>query len=198
MLAPLLAAAIAAVPVAPTAAAKDVVDAMTLPGMHVGLRYIDCGFINAFYAPTDDIGIFKGVPMLLPGHTVFICNEVLQEPLAFVRFVVAHEMSHAIVDQYGIPVTGSQEAAADELAAVSLIALGFREDVGDAGLWHAGHPGTEDPMDEHPSNNRRAWTLTCYADGAKDDGSRYCKRYFRTALVNWTRLIATFHKDSGK
>ncbi len=74
------------------------------------------GFIVAFFV----FGLASGACASAP-------TEDDEERLLFVigniAFVLAHEFSHLVIDDYEIPVLGNSEDAADTLAAVSLIRL---------------------------------------------------------------------------
>src|SRR5262245_33029669 len=122
-------AVVLAVAAATHADVEAVVKDMTFPGMSVSVEYLNCGFINAAYFPVEQIIWWGESPRIVHPRTVILCNETLPEGVGFTRFIVAHEMAHAIVDQYRIPTTGSEEAAADELAAVIEIAGGHRDDI---------------------------------------------------------------------
>lgn len=174
----------------PMAEVKSVVDSMTLPGMTVDLKYIDCGFINAAYFPVDQY-LWWGEVRLIPARTIVVCSELLREDVHFLRFIVAHEMSHAVIHQWRIPTTGSEEAAADELAAVLLAADGHVDDVEAAGQWFHDHDSHDaQPEDEHPTDARRSWILKCYAAGTQSDGSAHCRRIMSHAVLSWVRLLA--------
>ena len=95
------------------------------------LRYVtaECGEFGAFYKPAD--------------AEVVLCYETLQtlhergeaqqralgldpdHPLRYtranVRFIVLHETGHALVDLLDLPVTGRQEDAVDQLAAMLML-----------------------------------------------------------------------------
>jgi len=174
----------------PHSVVEDTVKEFSLPGVHVRVRYHDCGFINAAYI--DSPGFIPwGDGIYVEEHDVLICNEILKESPGFLRVIVAHEMSHAITEQYRIPTTGSVEAAADELASVILLADGYRKDLEEAADWFKVHDdGDPNTTDEHPSNARRAFILKCYADGSVDSGAPHCRYLLTRAAINWARLIA--------
>ncbi len=152
---------------------EAIVSDMTLEGMDVGLVFTKCGYVNAYYWPEYD--------------TVVFCEEALEQGRGFARFVAAHEMTHAIIDQYSIPYTGSEEDAADELAAIAL----EPEDVLEASLWFRRRGFPEDPRDSHSSNARRAWNLACLADGADERPVlEECAYKYQHALWSWARLLS--------
>jgi hypothetical protein len=152
-----------------------IADAMTLPGMKVSLSYRDCGQVNAYYWYAT--------------KTVVICNELLDEPIGFVRFVMAHEMAHAVIMQKDIPYTGSHEDAADQLAAVFLYVNDMREDIYEAAEWfYQWRDAEPSPLDDHTWPHQRAWQLFCYYVGTEETGSE-CNHRFGQALKAWDRLL---------
>lgn len=155
----------------------DVVEEMRMPGVNTTIEWADCGEVNAYYTPSL--------------QTVTMCRELLPYGGPFIRFVLAHELAHGVIRQRDIPYTGSQEVAADELAAVVLSLYHDQEAVlAAANFWfQQGNP--EIPWDPHPGNVRRGYTLSCLADTSKGDySSFYCSQgAFQTARHTWMRLL---------
>ncbi len=76
----------------------------------------DCGFANAYYRPATS--------------TIGMCYEMYrslqeqfnpQDALEVFRFIFLHELGHALIDQFDLPILGGEEDAADALATVLLI-----------------------------------------------------------------------------
>lgn len=155
------------------------IEKMKLPGIEVLPVVMPCGQVNAGYVPKT--------------HELIMCAETLSEGPDVVRFITAHEMAHAIIDQYRLPIPGSEEEAADELAAVYLGMTGQTQTILNIAIWDVQHPSTPNEWDDHPSNSKRAATLICLGDGAEDDSLIVeCRRKFLRAELTWTRLIAAF------
>lgn len=153
-----------------------VVDEMTLPGMEVSVEVMPCGQINAFYYP--------------PMKAIVVCREALELDPGVLRFFIAHEMAHAIIDQYDIPVPSSEEAAADELAAVALIGMGDKVAVVDVSMFFANHPDTEDVWDDHQSHAKRAASALCLVAGSEAVALLPdCGDKFHHAARTWLRLL---------
>lgn len=93
------------------------------------LRTKDCGQQNAFYNPDD--------------HSVTVCYELMEhffdvfraggyndkkaydKMFDVIRFVFLHEIGHALIDTYKLPVTANEEDAADRCSAfINLEELG--------------------------------------------------------------------------
>lgn len=174
------AVAVAALVVADDGAGENYLQAemhtLMLPGMSLAMEVIPCGSINAAYFP--------------PAHTIFVCRELLVLPKPVIRFVLAHEMGHAIIDQLDIPIAGSEEAAADELAAVALEAIGDQDAVYSGALWMEQQDVKEDVWDDHQSSRKRAAVIMCLADGAESvPVLAECGGKFHHAQVTWSHLI---------
>lgn len=159
--------------------AEMIVDSMTLDGMDVSLVFWRCGQVNAFYYPAL--------------KTVVVCGELLEElNFSQVRFVVAHEMAHAIIMQRDLPFTGSHEDAADELAAVYLYSQDLRDDIFAAAEWFWDYRQYKGgPFDDHTDPEKRAYKLLCYWDGSRGADSEIdvCYDRFSRALRAWDRLL---------
>lgn len=167
--------AISAPPSLDDQVAKVVKD-MTFSSMTVSLMPMDCGSPNAAYMP----GL----------RTIVVCNELVAKFPGSVTFIVAHEMAHAIIDQLDLPITGSEEAAADELAAVYSLSVGHPERVLAAAVFFDSLPGGHQLSDPHPDPQQRMWTLRCYEDGARAISViENCSDIYTHAVRTWGRLL---------
>lgn len=159
----------------------EAIGIMMLPGLEVRVEQFSCGEVNAAYLPRQRV--------------MWICNELLvQASPAVVRAVVAHEMAHAIIRQYSVPFTGSEEVAADELSAVMMANAGHQTDVLQAAAlleqWSLDPTYRDVIEDEHPSLPRRVYTLRCLEDGSEQfPNDLTCQRRFERAAHNWDRLL---------
>ena len=156
---------------------KDIEKYMRFPGMEdVQVVWQDCGEVNAYWDRR---------------RTVIMCNELRARPEGQQRFYLAHEFAHAIIDRLHIPYTGSEETAADELAALSMILMGYEDDVQameavftqDATPWL-------DPSDPHLHKMQRAHNLGCLRLGRYGWPIDGCDWKWREAVVNWTKLLS--------
>lgn len=127
----------------------DIITGMTPKGVKVTVQWKQCGFLNSAYEDKT--------------QTITMCYELFKLPPGVIRFVAAHEMTHAILHQLDLPFTGMEELAADEYAGEWMLTHGFKDDVKAAIHWFDSFPsglhGAEDPYDEHPSDARRSWQL---------------------------------------
>ena len=161
----------------------DVVSTVRGPIDIEGISLRACGYSNAWYHADT--------------RTLEFCTELAAESPEFQRFVVAHEMSHAIIDQLEVPFTGSEEDAADELGALLLISTGHAEDlVGAASHYWEETDSTPDPTDDHATSQRRGWNLLCLYAGSIGDraGSVMCTYKFSRAAHAWARLLSNDRK----
>lgn len=89
-------------------------------------------------------------------------------------FILVHELGHAFVDVFGLPITGREEDAVDGLATV------FMTDAVKNGLQYAfdtarffkllqsyqGAPDVQQFQDEHSLSVQRAYDIVCHVGGA--------------------------------
>lgn len=151
---------------------ETLADKVIPDGVTVDVVWRRCGQVNGYYSP----------------GTITMCYEDLFDP-EFARFVFAHEVGHAVVDQMNVPVIGSEEVAADEYAAWCLAHADDRDAILAGVKFFLEHPRPEDPVDPHPSPARRAWTLLCLEDGSEDSPTvAQCAREWKRADRTWERM----------
>ena len=143
---------------------------------NVGIRSEQCGEVNAFYNGNDG--------------TVTFCYELLQHLAAvFVpdgawsteqreavdgaaTFILMHEVGHALVDVLDLPITGREEDAVDQLAAVMLINSGDKGAAAALNGVRAIQPGrnavydNSDFADEHSLGPQRLFNIACWIYGS--------------------------------
>ncbi|MEO8550918.1 MAG: DUF4344 domain-containing metallopeptidase [Kofleriaceae bacterium] len=140
------------------------------------IKVRECGVVNAFYSPTD--------------HSISICHEFWDDTLALfkragnddkkadqlargtVMFAFFHEFGHALVGEFGLPITGKGEDAADEIATLFLgEAKQFgRESALSGASWFqtmAADPKHHNVFyDEHSFDEQRVVSITCLLYGS--------------------------------
>ena len=89
----------------------------------VGIRGAECGMENAFYHPRE-----KAITMcyefvdasLRAGEAVYPDDPVAADDFAYnvIDGIMLHEVGHALVDIYDLPVTGMEEDAVDQFSAL--------------------------------------------------------------------------------
>ena len=146
-----------------------------VPGVEYTVSWKACGQINAYYSHRK--------------RHITLCYELLEASNpGTVRFILGHEIGHAVIRQLRVPFTGLEEAAADEFSAVILGWYGQRDDVLVAGRWFVAQGGEENPWDEHPGNMRRGITLACLYLGVEAEQSDCTYEWLR-ASSSWQRLL---------
>jgi hypothetical protein len=200
-------------------AADQLNRALVLP-TDITLRTQDCNQVNAFYDPND--------------HSVTMCYELMEhfyqtfrgsgdsqsdaygKMFEAVRFVFLHEIGHALIDIYKLPVTANEEDAADRLSAfVNLKELG---DEGVKAVFAAaeafqiesrrGTPAQRNLADEHLLQEQRFYNSLCMIYGSntakyekivtegflpKERAVR-CQNEFQRTVDSWQRLLAPWRK----
>jgi len=133
-----------------------------------------------------------------------------------------HEMGHALIDIYELPITGPEESVADQFGA--FMVLGFLEQeiahdiMMDTAIdfWLAAEENpdlTESAFaDTHGLNQQRFYDLACWAYGSDPDYHQYmwstkdwipenrlqwCEWEYETMMYAWNILLAPFFKDSS-
>jgi hypothetical protein len=126
----------------------------------------DCGFANAYYRPATS--------------TIGMCYEMYrslqekfnpQDALEVFRFIFLHELGHALIDQFDLPILGGEEDAADALATVLLIEGGAPSraavlaGVNFFDLYRSGLANNW--ADEHAVGPQRMFNLVCWGAGGE-------------------------------
>ncbi len=95
----------------------------------ITLRSKECNEVNAFYSPEDQ-SVTVCYELMEHFYQVFRSggasgDKAYQKMFDAVRFVFLHEIGHALIDTYKLPVTGNEEDAADRCSAyINLTELG--------------------------------------------------------------------------
>ncbi len=200
-------------------AADQLNRALVLPA-DITLQVKDCGEQNAFYDANE--------------RNVTICYELMQrfydtfkkgkapdetaseKMFDAIRFVFLHEIGHALIDVYKLPVAGNEEDAADRLSAfVNLKELG--ED-GVRAVFAAADAfaieskfsktTTRNLADEHLLQEQRFYNSLCMIYGS--DPEKYsnivsdgylpkeravrCQNEFKRTVESWTVLLEPWRK----
>lgn len=132
-------------------------------------------------------------------------------------FVFLHELAHAVIDQYDVPIITREEDAADGFAAMFLI----RSNAADAALLAADlwnpelvtQPVVQSAADEHSFNAQRYYNMLCLVYGSAprryealtangtlpDARAEKCRAEYNEQLEAWERLLEPWLKplDEG-
>lgn len=200
-------------------AAAQLNQALILP-FDIRLRATDCGETNAFYNPNE--------------RTVTICYELMEyyyklfkaagqtnEEAAknmhnAVRFAFLHEVGHALIDAYRLPLTGNEEDAADRCSAyISLeeIPDGARYVLAAADAFAVesklSGARSRNLADEHLLQEQRFYNSLCMIYGSNPAkyanivGGKYlpetraarCPSEYERTIQSWRELLKPWRKD---
>jgi putative metallopeptidase DUF4344 len=202
-----------------TAAAK-LNNSLALPN-DIILRTKDCKEVNAFYDAND--------------RSVTMCYELMEhfyrtfknsgetEEKAYakmsdaVRFVFLHEIAHALIDQYKLPIAGNEEDAADRCSAYinlkELGADGVRAVFAAADAFELESKQTtaskRNMADEHLLQEQRFYNSLCMIYGSNpekhanivSDGylpkerAVRCQGEYQRTVDSWVSLLGPWRKD---
>ncbi len=143
---------------------------------NIDLRLDECQMVNAYYSPRDRDIVFcyellEELAMIFGGSDGWTAEEQEAVQGAF-RFIMMHEVGHALVHNLDLPITGREEDAADQLAVVTLV-----ENSGDKGAEAALNgvlaiqPATNsfddsEFADEHSLGPVRLYNVLCWIYGS--------------------------------
>lgn len=183
----------------------------------------ECGESNAFYSQpkTEVVLCYELVDDILSKAKKTAKEQKLDD--AFVsdyvygalRFILLHELGHAMIDQLQLPITGREETAADEFAAVLLLQYldwgesrgGVESSLHYAGVYLAGGAGKHDVSefaDEHEIGEQRYFNLLCIVYGSDPSGfldlvteqglprerADTCPAYTKRVMTSWYELLS--------
>lgn len=200
-------------------AARDLNKNLALP-YDLTLVTRDCGEVNAFYNPKD--------------HSVTMCYEIMdyyydlfkrggydekeasRKMFDAMQFIFLHEVGHALIDAYQLPVTGNEEDAADKLSSyINLKELnesGSRAAIAAAeafDLQAKSNEGKNLPFyDEHSLDQQRFYNILCQLYGSNE--SKYevlvtkgllpeqravrCPTEFQRNVQTWEALLKDYRR----
>jgi len=178
----------------------------------VTLTFAECGESNAFYRPeTGTVTVcFELVDEL--DHLFADDKDRDQSVNDALLFTTMHEVGHALVNVLDLPVTGREEDAVDQLAA--LILVDGADDGDEAainGVRGLPDDGQMDEMafaDEHALNGQRFYNVLClvygqdpdaYADWTRDgtlppERADRCPTEYEQTRTAWQKLLLPYLK----
>lgn len=187
--------------------------------MPVVLR--ECGEVNAFYDPeTGEISVCYELVehyfeiFMADAETDEEQEEAGTSAANATVFTFFHEMGHALIAIYDLPVTGKEEDAVDQLAAIILLEGGEEgenaaidgansfvgeeeEEMDDLSFW-----------DEHSLSEQRFYNILCWIYGKDSEGYQYlvddetlpadraerCPAEFDRMYRSWDKLLGPYVK----
>lgn len=203
--------------------AADTLNRSLILPYDIYLRKKDCGEANAHYDSED--------------HSITVCYELMEyysrlfrnsesseteidkKMFDAVRFVFLHELGHGLIDAYKIPITGSEEDAADRLSSyICLVQMGedgVRATLAAADAFHieakqsAGNQAGKDYSDEHLLQEQRFYNTLCMIYGSDTTKYEYfvsrkylpearaarCPNEYERMVQSWNELLQKWRRD---
>ena len=185
-----------------------------------------CGQENAFYDPSSRriILCYELVAGLAEGFRKdeeLTDDEVGVQVIASLIFTFFHELGHAAVDVFDLPVTGNEEDAVDRFATLILLAGNKTNsedndtDLADSAIGSFDLDTAEsledmDFADEHPVNEQRWFTMACLMVGSDPNRYEYlvgdnglpegragaCPAEFEKIQRSWNQLLKPHLRQS--
>jgi hypothetical protein len=187
----------------------------------IQVTFAECGEENAYYDPAA-IEITMCYELIqryvdILGEDAQSQEEIDLEVIHAGLFTFLHELGHALVDQYQLPVTGKEEDAVDSFAAILLIESGEEgEDAAIAGVDQFSIDAEEEAefeelayWDEHSLSIQRFYDMAClvygsdpdyYADWVEDEWlpqerAEQCPFEYEQESNSWNTLLQPFLQE---
>jgi hypothetical protein len=182
----------------------------------------ECGEVNAFWDP--EAGEISLCYELVEHYfEIFLADAETEEEqeeagvsaASATIFTLFHEMGHALISIYDLPVTGREEDAVDQLATLTLLEGG--EEGEDAAIDGANSfVGEEEAeiddlafWDEHSLDDQRFYNILCWIYGKDPEGYQYlvdgeflpadraerCPAEYARMARSWAALLAPYEKE---
>ncbi len=200
-------------------AANKLNQALSLP-RDIYLRTKDCDEVNAFYNASER-SVTMCYELMEHFYRIFRSTGIAEEKAYAkmndaVQFVFLHEIGHALIDQYKLPVAGNEEDAADRCSAyINLKELG---DEGVRAVFAAAEafsieskrsPQKRNLADEHLLSEQRFYNSLCMIYGSNpekhanivSDGylpkerAVRCRGEYQRAVDSWVSLLEPWRKN---
>jgi hypothetical protein len=176
----------------------------------VRLRLADCEAPNAWYLPERHevqlcLQLAERVADLLAGQ-VEDEEQLLRAVDGSLRFILLHEVGHALVDVLQLAVTGREEDAVDQLAVWLLLeqADGAEAVLSAASVFAGNASGGTDLAAAHALDAQRYFNMVCWVYGSAPERhaelpadwglpperAAGCAEEYRQLRAAWTRLLA--------
>ena len=183
---------------------------------NINVRFLECGEENAFYDPeTVEINmcyelIYKYADIFLEEYEGDYEDEIILAGY----FTFLHELGHALVDLYQLPIIVREEDVVDSFATFLLLQTG-EDDAVIAGIEQFDVDAAEDEefgdlpfWGEHSLSVQRVYNITCLVYGSDpqayadfvDDGflpperAETCMDEYEQVVVGWETLLTDFTK----
>lgn len=200
---------------------EDIIAAMneTYTFPHIDIAFDECDEANAYYYSEDrSITLcYELVEALADGFSQdeeLTEDEIGERVIASLVFTLFHELGHAAVDVFDLPITGNEEDAVDRFATLILIESSDDElDLADSAIGSFDLETAEsledlDFADEHPVDEQRWYTMACLMVGSDPEKYDYlvgenglpaeraeaCPEEYERISKSWKRLMKPYTK----
>ena len=182
----------------------------------IGVLFSECGEENAYFDPST-VEIVMCYDLIQKYADIFAEDyrgDYRDEVVLAGYFTFLHELGHALIDQYQLPIVVQEEDVVDSFATILLLQTGEEEAV-IAGIEQFDVDAEEDEVfgelpfwGEHSLSIQRVYNITClvygsdtrkYADFVEDDflpeeRAEGCAEEYSRAASGWQTLLADFTK----
>ena len=176
----------------------------------VAIVFDECGEANATYTPYSYTitMCYELAVDVAEQHRETLGTEVVAPTL---RWIFMHELGHAVIRQYDLPITGSEEDAADQFATIMLLDEGVPGMTGILGMAaiYVETDGYQPVWGVHSLDSQRYYNMICLAYGKYLDdpemgvgflresipGNRviHCPGEYERAQAAWDTLLESYH-----
>jgi hypothetical protein len=185
---------------------------------NVSIRFEDCKEENAYYLPDQG-----AISMCYELINVLVSLEDGQglskedQLLNATNFTLLHELGHALAHQLKLPITGKEEDAVDEFAALALLKLNDEAGIyaGIYQFWHFSdqtNPQDQVYWDSHSLDAQRMYDMACivygsnpkvYADLVNDiempvERLEECPQEYLDARYAWNTILKPYLRNPRK
>ena len=175
----------------------------------VAIVFDECGEANASYTPYSYTitMCYELVVHITEQHRETLGTEIVAPTL---RWIFMHELGHAVIHQYDLPITGSEEDAADQFATIMLLNEGFPGMTGILGMAaiYVQQDGYQPVWGVHSLDSQRYYNMICLAYGKYLDDPEmgvgflresipenrviHCPGEYDRAQTAWDALLAEY------
>lgn len=200
--------------------AADLNDTIALP-FDITITFNECNEVNAFY-DSEKRQISMCLELIEDLNDVFQKktkseDEAIEATINAMIFVFFHELGHALVHALGLPVTGKEEDAVDQL---STYILADGTDEGEAAALDGAESFLSDEeamddlpfWDEHSLGPQRFYNIVCWVYGQNpdkylslvdqgvlpEDRAALCQDEYKQLANSWATLLAPYLKEQKK
>lgn len=199
----------------------------------IEIQLMECNVANAFY-DWNSKQIIICYEFIDSVHTDFLLskqseitsgvvteNDIIIMTQDVMDFIFYHELGHALIDVYGLPITGLEENAVDQFATIFMLATENEENyegaVGQEILYNVGtwfliqNQLYEQSYywDAHNLDIQRFYNISCYAYGQHpeynqdlitdgylpEERAQNCEYEYKLMANSWNTLISKYYKS---